>query len=253
MVLRIALVNFMGQMRFPKHFGNAFTLIELLVVVAVIGILGGLLLPALVAGKEKARRVACRSNLRQMLIAVQLYADDHQQQIPPGPSNQGDYPPMVSTNTWRLFISYGGHKKIIGCPGLPTPFSVGGYSFPPYGYVLGFNYLGGRDPAVWAGVPAAKSWISPRKATESGLLPLLTDLNVWSPEPQSVASHGKYGVILEGGTDATNPNSGGKTSRELGAAGGNLGALDGSAVWRRIEQMREYQLSTNANELRGLW
>src|SRR5437667_4099160 len=56
---------------------RAFTLIELLVVTAVIAVLARLLLPALGNAKERGRRAACLSNLRQVALAARLYMDDN--------------------------------------------------------------------------------------------------------------------------------------------------------------------------------
>jgi prepilin-type N-terminal cleavage/methylation domain-containing protein len=235
-----------------EYFRHGFTLIELLVVIAIIAILASLLLPVLAGSKERAKRIACKNNLRQMIIAVHLYAGDQQEKIPNGICDGDyDYPPLVSTNTWRSFVDASGSHKIIGCPGLPSPFTPGGYSMPPYGYVLGYNYLGGHDVVKW-GLSSNLNWISPQKLSESNLLIIFTDLNVWSPGNNTVAPHGKNGPIYQQG-DATNPGSGGIASQLIGAVGGNVGALDGSVVWKRIDKMHEYQLSPNANELSGVW
>jgi len=56
---------------------RAFTLIELLVVVSIIAILAALLLPALGNSKELSKRVQCQSNLREMVIAADVYVDDN--------------------------------------------------------------------------------------------------------------------------------------------------------------------------------
>jgi len=67
-------------------FCRAFTLIELLVVIAIVAILAALLLPALAAAREKARRTACLSNLNQMSTGLESYCSDYGQYFPSYPA-----------------------------------------------------------------------------------------------------------------------------------------------------------------------
>lgn len=61
---------------------QAFTLIELLVVIGILGILAGLLLPALAGAKHQARTVQCGGQLRQLGLATLLYTDEHEGALP---------------------------------------------------------------------------------------------------------------------------------------------------------------------------
>ncbi len=70
--------NFSSRHRSP----TAFTLLELLVVVAIIAILAALLFPVFSQARERARRTACLSNLKQMGLGIQMYSQDNDEHLP---------------------------------------------------------------------------------------------------------------------------------------------------------------------------
>jgi prepilin-type N-terminal cleavage/methylation domain-containing protein len=119
---------------------GAFTLIELLVVVAVIAILASLLLPALARAKEDARRVICVGNLKQVLLAARIFAQDRSGFYPwhTDPTDGGTYGPLAAEG-WRNYASLSNElvsPRILACPSdIETKRNVSDWSEDANGFL----------------------------------------------------------------------------------------------------------------------
>jgi prepilin-type N-terminal cleavage/methylation domain-containing protein/prepilin-type processing-associated H-X9-DG protein len=114
--------------RVPAASRRGFTLIELLCVIAIVGVLASLLMPSLARGKSRATDVLCRSNLRQLGLAVRMYVDDHNSKLPmiepvpsypidpkaPLPSMKTVLAPYLSASTSQVNTNMA--VRVLRCP-----------------------------------------------------------------------------------------------------------------------------------------
>ncbi|MEM7625317.1 MAG: DUF1559 domain-containing protein [Planctomycetota bacterium] len=126
---------------------RGFTLIELLVVISIIALLIGLLLPTLAAARETARQVKCSSQMKQLAMAAEIYANDH----------KGRYPSRAINPRWpEQYRSTIVTKELLVCPNDPDgatlgpPIATEEFDLAPRSYMFnGFNDL--RFDAVGTG------------------------------------------------------------------------------------------------------
>jgi len=227
----------------------AFTLIELLVVIAIIAILAALLLPALASAKERAKRAACKSNMRQCLLAIHMYGNENDDKVPPGRENQDLWHAVrVSNITWTNLVRYSGNEHVLDCPNFNFNEAYLRRYSATYGFLIGYQYLGDAYPKSVLNSPnldAYYKWISPRKVSQTSKYPLaiLADSNHWGTDLARAAPHTKAGTIQVQGSSWAKSYPG-ITAKDAGAEGGNVGYLDASVSWKNINQMATNQASS---------
>ena len=165
----------------PRGQSHGFTLIELLVVIAIIAILAAILFPVFARAREKARQTSCLSNLKQLALAVQMYAQDYDETMPVagyyGPGWDPDYGWDFTIVGWGsgpvtlgLIGPYTKNQQLQQCPSC----RLSGFGRPTTGYAYNTTYVGGRPDEGQS--PAALGAI--QSPTETVLL---ADAAVWSP------------------------------------------------------------------------
>jgi prepilin-type N-terminal cleavage/methylation domain-containing protein len=226
---------------------TAFTLIELLVVMAVLAVLAGLVLPALAAAKEKARRVKCLTNLRQFDMGLRFYGQDNNDRMP---TNSGglwawDLPYSVADVLLKNNIP----RDVMYDPGFPEMDQDGLWNFRPDGKPTPYRVIG--YAMTFPGT--ATITVSNQNASISPQ-PIQDGTNSWpAPDPsQRVLVAGatisdrrqnnpakrdsyRYTGIIGGYTPLPHRSAHLTTGRK--PAGDNVAMLDGSVKWRKFADM----------------